>query len=196
MVFEGTPSGRVIERGWFESDAPDLAPELLGKVLVSRIEGRRVAGRIIEVEAYTQDDPASHTFAGPTARNEVMFGPPGHLYVYLSYGIHHCVNVVAGRDGDGQAVLIRAVEPLEGLDCIRRRRSGRRDAELANGPGKVGASFAIDLRHNAVDVCAQSSVVHLLDIGEPVDSVITSARVGISKAIDVQWRFRLAQRTP
>ena len=98
-------------------------------------DGTHVSGRIVETEAYTRADPASHSFNGPTARNAVMFGPPGRLYVYLSYGIHCCANVVTGADGDGQAVLLRAVAPIEGLDVIRARRRGRSDRDLANGPG-------------------------------------------------------------
>lgn len=125
--------------------APVVAAWLLNKLLVAHIGGQSVAGRIVEVEAYDQDDPASHTFRGRTERNSVMFGPAGHLYVYLSYGIHHCANVVTGADGRGDAVLIRAIDIVDGIDTARARRGRRADSELGNGPGKLCQAMGIDL---------------------------------------------------
>ena len=198
----------MITRAWCARDAPVVAVELLNKVLVSRSGGHVVRGRITETEAYTADDPASHTFNGQTERNAVMFGPAGVLYVYLSYGIHHCANVVTGTEGDGQAVLIRAVEPVEGLDTIRKRRGGRRDAELTDGPGKVGQAFGLDLSTSGSDLIQGNPIqgdpiqsipesngdrlVWLTDDGvAPPPEPIVGPRIGISKAVERPWRFRV-----
>ncbi len=168
-----------------------VAPDLLGKLLAAGEGPGSVVGRIVETEAYTVDDPASHSFRGPTARNGVMFGPPGHLYVYRSYGIHWCANVVTGGLGDAQAVLIRAVELVDGVELARQRRSGRTDRELTNGPGKVCQALGIDGTHDGVHVTELSSPVRILDDGHPPPArPITGPRIGITKAIDVPWRFR------
>ena len=179
----------MLNRTWFERDAPIVAPELLNKLLVVTTNGMRCAGRITETEAYTGDDPASHTFNGETGRNRVMFGPAGHLYVYLSYGIHQCANVVTGEVGDGQAVLIRAVEPVEGIDVMRVRRS-RPDRELANGPGKLCQALGIEAAHDGVDLL--DSAVAVVDDGmQPPAEPVVGPRVGITKAADTLWRFRV-----
>jgi DNA-3-methyladenine glycosylase len=151
----------------------------------------RVSGRIVETEAYTRTDPASHSFNGPTARNAVMFGPPGRLYVYLSYGIHCCANVVTGPDGDGQAVLLRAVVPLEGLDVIRSRRRGRPDRELANGPGKLCEALGITLADDGTSVTDERSSIWIVDDGTPPPVPIVGPRIGITKGVDVPWRFEV-----
>lgn len=152
----------------------------------------QVAGRIVETEAYRSDDPASHSFNGPTPRSAIMFGPPGHLYVYLSYGIHRCANVVVGADGDGQAVLLRAIVPLSGVELMRARRAGRIDRELANGPGKLCAALGVDLHDNGADLLAPDAAIRILDDGTapPADPLI-GPRVGITKAVEVPWRFRV-----
>ncbi len=172
-------------RSLLAGDAPDVAPLLLNKLLV---HGECV-GRIVEVEAYREDDPASHTFRGPTPRNAVMFGPPGHLYVYFTYGMHHCANVVTGPEGHGAAVLLRAVEPLAGLDVMRRRR-GR--PQLADGPAKLCQAFAIGPEHNGADVCSARGVRLADDGTPPPGDPLVGPRVGISKAVDVPWRWRVA----
>ncbi len=147
-------------------DAPDVAPDLLNKLFVVGAS----TCRIVEVEAYTQDDPASHSFRGCTKRNAVMFGPAGHLYVYLIYGMHHCVNIVTGPEGDGQAVLIRAVT-CAGLD-----------PRSTNGPGKLCRQLGIDMTLNG-------SPAGLFDDGMPRPaSVIGTSRIGITKA--VEWPRR------
>jgi DNA-3-methyladenine glycosylase len=176
---------RRLPRALLADDAPTAAPLLLNKLLV---HGPCV-GRIIEVEAYREDDPASHTFPGRTARNAVMFGPAGHLYVYFTYGMHHCANVVTGPDGVGTAVLLRAVEPLEGIAVMRERRGGR--SQLADGPAKLCQAFAIGPEHNGVDVC-RGSGVGLFDDGTPPPAdPLVGPRVGITKAVDQPWRWRV-----
>jgi DNA-3-methyladenine glycosylase len=186
----------VLPASWYERDAPDVAADLLGKILMSGGgPDDLVAGRIVEVEAYAEHDPASHTYVGPTPRNAAMYGPPGHLYVYLSYGLHHCANVVTGRSGNGQAVLLRAVQPLFGVERIRQRRGGRPDRDLTDGPGKLGQAFGIDLGHYGTDITDRSAPIRIADDGTPPPAApIIGPRVGVSKAIDVPWRFRVPDR--
>ncbi len=168
-----------------------MASDLLGKLLVVGRDGEVVSGRIIETEAYTRDDPASHSFNGPTARNAVMFGPAGRLYVYLSYGIHCCANIVTGADGDGQAVLLRAVAPVEGLHVIRGRRPGRPDADLTNGPGKLCAGMGISLVDDGSDLTRPDGPIRIVDDGCPAPShLVAGPRIGISRATETPWRFR------
>lgn len=176
---------RRVARSLLAGDAPEVAPQLLNKLLV--YDG--CAGRIIEVEAYRQDDPASHTFRGRTDRNAVMFGPPGHLYVYFTYGMHHCANVVTGPTGIGAAVLLRAVEPVEGLALMGKRRHGRR--QLADGPAKLCEAFAIGPEHNGVDLCGGAGPGLFDDGTPPPDDPVVGPRVGITKAVEVPWRWRV-----
>jgi DNA-3-methyladenine glycosylase len=163
-----------------------VAPELLGKVLSVECEGVVVSGRIVETEAYTRDDPASHSFRGRTARNAAMFGPAGRLYVYRSYGIHWCANVVTGAEGDGQAVLLRAVQPVEGAAEMLRRR-GR--TPLADGPGKLCQAFGITGDDDGSDLVGGSPIGIVDDgAGPPIEPVV-GPRVGITKAVTTPWRF-------
>jgi len=179
------PAMRRVARSLLAADAPDVAPQLLNKLLV--YDG--CVGRIIEVEAYRQDDPASHTFRGRTDRNAVMFGPAGHLYVYFTYGMHHCANVVTGPKGAGAAVLLRAVVPIAGLELMSERRRGRR--QLADAPAKLCQAFAIGPEHNGIDVC-RGTGPGLFDDGTAApDNPTVGPRVGISKAVDVPWRWRV-----
>ena len=151
-----------------------------------------MAGRIVEVEAYDESDPASHTFRGPTPRNAAMFGPGGHLYVYFSYGMHHCANVVTGPVGHGSAVLLRAVTPLERIDLMRARRGNVRDRDLGNGPGKLCQAFAIDASHYGADLTSKSSAVTILDDGTPPPGEPrVGPRIGLTRAVDTPWRFRV-----
>ncbi|MEM9035122.1 MAG: DNA-3-methyladenine glycosylase [Actinomycetota bacterium] len=168
-------------------DPVDVAPWLLGKVL----RAPDAAGRIVEVEAYREDDPASHSFRRRTERNGTMFGPAGRLYVYRSYGIHWCANVVTGPSDHGAAVLIRALAPIEGLEAMRARRpAARRDRDLCSGPGKLCAALAVDDSHDDVDVTDPSSPVRLEDDGTPPPAHPTvTTRVGITKAVDEPWRW-------
>jgi DNA-3-methyladenine glycosylase len=177
-----------LARTWFARDAPVVAAELLGKLLVVDRDGSLVSGRITETEAYTADDPASHSFRGPTTRNRVMFGPAGHLYVYLSYGIHRCANVVTGADGDGQAVLLRAIDPVDGIEVMRRRR-GREP--LADGPGKLCQALGIGLGDDGAAL-AGPVAIRIVDDGTPVPAEpLVGPRIGITRAVERPWRFRL-----
>jgi DNA-3-methyladenine glycosylase len=138
-----------------------------------------VGGVVVETEAYRQDDPASHSYSGMTPRNEVMFGPAGRFYVYRSYGIHWCVNIVCGPPGEGAAVLIRALEPTHGIEVMRARRGGRSD--LASGPGKVGQALAAGPHLNGTPAD--------LEPGERRRRVVTTTRIGITRAVERPWRF-------
>ena len=176
----------TFDRGALLGESPDVAPTLLNKLLV---HGACV-GRIVEVEAYRADDPASHTFRGETPRNSVMFGPPGHLYCYRSYGIHTCANIVTGPPGDGAAVLIRALVPVAGVDEMRRRRG--RSTGLTDGPGKLCQALGITLAHNGVDLCGPGPVLLVDDGTPPPGAPLVGPRVGITKGVDTPWRFRVS----
>jgi DNA-3-methyladenine glycosylase len=180
--------GRPIRREQLARDSPVVAPFLLNKLLV---HGDCV-GRIIEVEAYREDDPASHSYRGVTPRTAVMFGPAGHLYVYFTYGMHWCANVVTGGDGEGSAVLIRAVEPIAGIELMRERRRGQRS--IADGPAKLCQAFAIDAGHNGADLLADDPLaVRLLDDGaDPPRRPVVGPRIGISRAVETPWRWRVS----
>lgn len=160
--------------------------------MISTVGGVETAGRIVEVEAYRGvDDPGSHGHRGPTPRTEVMFGPPGHLYVYFSYGMHWCTNIVCGTDGICAAVLVRALTPLVGLETMRRRRSGsRRDRDLCSGPAKLSAALGIDGTLDGLDLGAAVSPVRI-ERGEPVETFATSPRIGLSpgRGEDLPWRW-------
>lgn len=178
---------RRLPRSFFARDALVVAPDLLHKVFV--VGG--CSGRIIEVEAYVQDDPASHSHRGRTPRNAAMFGPPGHLYVYFTYGMHHCANVVTGVEGDGQAVLIRAIIPLTGeVEMAQRRPPGTPHHRLANGPGKLCQAFGLDLSHDGADLCRRSSPVWIGDDGAPPPKhPVVTGRIGIRVGVEHPWRW-------
>jgi DNA-3-methyladenine glycosylase len=146
-------------------------------------------GRIVEVESYHEEEPACHAFIGPRPRTEVLFGPPGHVYVYRSYGIHALVNVVAEDDGVGAAVLIRALEPMDGIEVMRLRRGGARDAELTNGPGKLSEALGIELEMNGIALKGGPLVIEPRDAGAREPEIVTGPRIGITKAVELPWRF-------
>lgn len=152
-----------------------------------------VAGRIVEAEAYIgEDDPACHAFRGRTPRNRVMYGPPGHAYVYFIYGMHYMLNVVTEEEGFPAAVLVRAVEPLIGIDHMRRRRGAVPERELARGPGKLCTAFGIGRRHNGADLTG-SKLFIARDPNVAEAHVLWSARVGIREGTDRRWRCYLAE---
>lgn len=173
---------------FYERMPSDVAPDLLGK-LICRDDGR--LARLVEVEAYAPDDPAAHTFRGKTARNQSMFGPPGRLYVYLSYGVHWCANLVCGPEGVGAGVLLRAAEPLEGIVLMQAARRRETLRELCSGPGKLAQAFGIDRALDGCDITG-SGAVTILDDGARPSCVIACPRIGLSKNADAALRFVVA----
>lgn len=170
----------------------DLARALIGKKLVTSDRGARTSGIIVEVEGYLgKDDPACHAARGMTPRNQVMFTSAGHCYVYVIYGIHHCVNIVSELAGSGSGVLIRAIEPLEGLDTMERRRSSRIKRDLARGPGRLCEAMGIHKSHLAQHL-STSSRIWLEPYREVLaDEIATSGRIGVSSGVDLPLRFYL-----
>jgi DNA-3-methyladenine glycosylase len=163
----------------------EVARDLVGATL----RHGQTAGRIVEVESYHQEEPASHAFIGPRPRTEVLFGPPGFAYVYRSYGIHALLNAVAEEDGVGAAVLIRAIEPLEGIELMRERRGVARDEELTNGPGKLTQALDIGLDLNGADLERGQVRIQPRDPAARAPKIVVGERIGITKAADLPWRF-------
>lgn len=175
------------------STAPKAARMLLGWVLVHDSPAGRTSGIIVETEAYTADDAASHSYRGKTARTEVMFGPSGHLYVYFTYGMHYCINVVTGEAGNGEAVLIRALEPIEGMELMRKRRRKNDTRQLTNGPAKLTQALGLNRKHSGMFVLGGGSI--RLEPGIKPDKITQTTRIGISQAKDVPWRFYITGNT-
>lgn len=179
---------RAVPRRFYRRDSPIVAPELLNKILVC---GER-AGRIVEVEAYAgAADAASHGYRGRTRRNATMFGEAGRLYVYFTYGMHWCANVVCGKEGEAGATLLRALSPLNGLDGMRAvRPAARRDRDLCSGPGKLCQALGISGVHDGADVVSGAQGVRILDDGTlPPEKPGQGTRIGISAANEVPWRW-------
>jgi DNA-3-methyladenine glycosylase len=186
---------KKLKKSFYRRELLIVARELLGKVLVKSNGKEILAGKIVEVEAYHGDiDEAAHSYGGITKRNEIMFEAGGYLYVYFTYGAHHCCNVVTGKKGQGTAVLIRAVEPVAGIDSMIRNRFGRKlknEKEIFNltsGPGKVCQAFRLDRSHSGTDLT--SDKIFILD-GEKIKSrdIGISKRIGITRSVDLLWRF-------
>jgi DNA-3-methyladenine glycosylase len=175
-----------LERAFYRRRAPQVARELLGKIL--EIEG--VSGRIVETEAYLgEDDGAAHSARGITPRTRIIFGPPGHAYVYFIYGMYDCLNIVCEPEGIAGCVLIRALEPLSGLDQMRERRpAAKRNEDLANGPGKLTRALGIKIGHNGADVTKGPITIHAPEKNERIE-IATSPRIGITKSVDLPLRF-------
>jgi DNA-3-methyladenine glycosylase len=163
----------------------DVARDLIGATL----SHGDAAGRIVEVESYHEEEPASHAFIGLRPRTEVLFGPPGHAYVYRSYGIHALVNAVAEEEGVGAAALIRAIEPIAGIELMRARRHVARDEELTNGPGKLTEALGIGLELNGVSLEDGPIRIEPRDPASRPPQIVTGERIGITKAVDLPWRF-------
>lgn len=193
---------RLVRRAFFDRDPRQVCPELLGKIIVRR-EGRKVlAGRIVELEAYLgADDAAAHAAAGRTARNDVLWGPPGHAYIYFIYGVHYCLNISCMPEGEAGCVLVRALEPLSGIKQMALARHmqdldfnvNRNVCKLASGPGKLSEALGITReRDNGKDMLSSQSDLQVLDDGHEVDEVETTVRIGITKSADMPLRYLVA----
>ena len=186
-----TTDGNPLPRAFYLRHPGVVAPLLLNKLL-ARDDGR--VGRIVEVEAYAgSDDPAAHSHRGKTARNATMFGPGGHLYVYFTYGMHWCANAVCGPVGEGHGVLLRAIEPVAGVDLMRQARGApARDRDIGSGPGRLGQAMGMDKALDGADLVTGDLGVWILDDGVPPPAKPdVGPRVGISRAIDLPWRWRV-----
>jgi DNA-3-methyladenine glycosylase len=173
-----------LRRSFFDRSVHSVAPELIGATLL--VGG--VGGRIVEVEAYHHTDPAAHSYRGPTERNAVMFGPPGVAYVYRSYGIHWCLNFVCEAEGSASAVLIRALEPTDGLAVMRRRRGLTDERLLCSGPGKLCQALAVAKRHNGLPL---DKPPFELRARAQTPEIVVGPRIGITKAVEHPWRYGL-----
>jgi DNA-3-methyladenine glycosylase len=187
----------IVPREFYLAPPHQVARQLLGKVLVRRYEGKRLAGRIVEVEAYCGlGDPASHAFPGKTERNAVLFGPPGFAYVYFIYGMHYCLNISCEPEGEPGGILLRALEPLEGLATMAKLRGLPADANprnLTSGPGKLCEAIGVTrATHNGLDVTSRRSGLHVEDDGFVPAKIEALPRVGITKAADRPLRFVIA----
>jgi DNA-3-methyladenine glycosylase len=184
-----------LSRAFYARDTLIVAHELLGQRLVRLLDGQRIAGRIVEVEAYIgEEDKACHAAPGRTARNVMMYGPAGHAYVYFIYGMHHCFNVVTEREGFPAAVLVRALEPEEGIEVMRAHRGRRDGVELTNGPAKLCYALGIDRALNGVDLVTSAQLWIEQDVAIEQGQVATGPRVGVrgdERALKVAWRFWL-----
>jgi DNA-3-methyladenine glycosylase len=176
--------GKPLKRAFFARRVLAVAPDLIGATLL--VNG--VGGIIVELEAYDQSEPAAHSFNGPTPRTMVMFGPPGVAYVYRSYGIHWCINFVCEKEGSASAVLIRALHPTHGIPAMRRRRGLHDERLLCSGPGKLCEALGITNAHNGLALDTPPIALHArIDKVE----VVTGVRIGITKAVDLPWRYGL-----
>ena len=175
---------RPLPRRFYERDAAEVAPDLLGRFLVRRLDGVTMVGRIVEVEAYGRDDPGSHAYRGPTRRNASMFGPPGRAYVYVSHGIHHCLNVVCDPP---TAILLRALEPLQGVEVMARRRGLHDSRLLCAGPGRLAQALGVTLAEDGLPVYRRTGL--WVAAGQPVSEVAVTLRVGMSDAVNRPTRF-------
>jgi DNA-3-methyladenine glycosylase len=192
--------GGLLDRKFFEAPPERVAPRLLGKILVCRSSAGLTAGRIVEVEAYlgphqATPDPAAHSHRGPTPRNEVLFGPPGHAYVYFIYGRYYCMNFSCERAGLGGGILLRAVEPVAGIEQMARRRGLPQDAapcDLTGGPGRLCEAMGITRPlHNGVDLADPKSPLQVREDGFRVTRVLVTRRIGIRHAAELPLRFAL-----
>jgi DNA-3-methyladenine glycosylase len=177
--------GRRLEAEWFAREPNLIARELLGCTLLRH----GVGGTIVETEAYAADDPACHAYIGPTRRNQPIFGPPGHAYVYLSYGIHSLFNVVTEPDGVAAAVLIRALVPEHGVEVMSERRAGLPDRHLCSGPGKLTVALGIGLADDGRPLESGPIAIHARPEGAPVPEIVAGPRIGITKGVDLPWRY-------
>jgi DNA-3-methyladenine glycosylase len=176
-----------VNRDYFDRSVHDVARDLIG----CRLAVGPTAGLIVETEAYEESDPACHAYIGRTLRNEVLFGPPGHAYVYLSYGIHSLLNFVTEPEGTASAVLIRALEPTDGIELMRERRGQERVEALCSGPGKLTEALGVGLSLNGADLFAPPFELEAAAADPPLE-IVTGPRIGITKAAELPWRYAAA----
>ena len=189
-MVEATPSYEAIERSALPVETGDLARALIGRILIRATTDGVLSGRIVETEAYPLGDPAGHAYRGRTPRNQSLFLGPGHAYVYRIYGLSYMLNVSSEAAGVGAGVLIRAVEPVEGVSIMRRNRRVEDLRDLARGPGRLAAAFAIDRRLDGVDLCRRGALWISRD-RQPIGDIGCSARIGLTKAAESRLRFYL-----
>ncbi|MEA3248601.1 MAG: DNA-3-methyladenine glycosylase [Nanoarchaeota archaeon] len=181
---------KPLPKSFFKKDTVAVAKALLGKLLVRETSKGRIVVKIVETEAYLFDDLASHSFCGETPRNAPMFSIPGKAYVYFTYGMYHCLNITTNEKGIGEAVLIRAVEPIEGLEIMKENRGVVEEKNLCNGPGKLTIALGITRENNDVDLLDRNSELRLMESGrEESFEIVETTRVGISKSVERLHRF-------
>jgi DNA-3-methyladenine glycosylase len=194
------PSGKLLKRRFFKDPPEQVSPRLLGKILARRTRTGWLAGRIVEVEAYlgphnNPPDPAAHTYRGPTPRNQVIFGPPGHAYVYSIYGRYYCMNISCEPEGQAGCILLRALEPVSGLKQLARNRGLTAEAkpsQLTSGPSRLCQALGLTrTQHNGLDLLDPASPLQVLDDGFKADQVLITVRIGIRHAVDLPLRFCL-----
>jgi DNA-3-methyladenine glycosylase len=196
MMFSSNREIHQLGEGFYQHAPEIVARNLLGKLLIREFEGESLIGRIVETEAYLgQDDPAAHSFAGRTARTEVLFGPPGRAYVYFIYGMHYCLNVACEPEGRAGCVLIRALEPIAGLAAMADLRGLAPNAPanmLTSGPGRLCQAFGITRpEHDGIDLTDGASALQIVDDGFRPTEILASPRIGISKAAGLELRFSI-----
>jgi DNA-3-methyladenine glycosylase len=174
----------ALGRDFFARSVHEVAPDLIGATLL--VDG--VGGRIVELEAYDREDPAAHGYRGRTERNAAMFGPGGHAYVYRSYGLHWCLNLVCAEEGNPEAVLVRALEPTHGLDTMRTRRGVGTDRALCSGPGKLCQALGVTRAHDGLPLDEPPFALHTR---EAAPEIVSGPRIGITRAADLTWRYGL-----
>ena len=183
---------KILPRKFYNRSTLKVAKELLGKYLVVPKNGEKLSGKIVETEAYIGlNDPASHVHRGMTERNKVMFGNPGYAYVYLTYGMYHCLNFVTERNGYPAAVLIRALEPEQGIETMQQRRKKEKFEDLTNGPGKLCLAMGIDRSLCGADFC--SEVIYVEDRGESTGKIVSTNRIGVDEGKEKKWRFYIKE---
>ena len=184
--------GKKLKRRFFEKPTLKVAKELLGKYLVVKKRGKLASGKIVETEAYIgKKDPASHAYRGVTPRTKLMYGKPGYAYIYLTYGMYYCLNFITEKEGFPAAILVRAVEPKEGLDLMIKRRKIKKIENLTNGPGRLCKAFGLDKSLNGADIC--SDVIWIEDRGENPEKITSASRIGIKVGKDKKWRFYIEE---
>ncbi|MFA6456040.1 MAG: DNA-3-methyladenine glycosylase [Bacteroidota bacterium] len=197
----------TLPRSFYTRNTLTVAKELLGKILVRKVGKVLLTGIVVETEAYLYNDPASHSFRGMTERSKVMFGEGGHLYVYFTYGMHHCANVVTQNEGRGEAVLLRAVEPIDGIDVMMKNRNVRNENKddrhlvdaghlknLTNGPAKLAQAFGLTRVESGTDLLS-NAIYFTQGLSVPKSKIISATRIGISVATGKKWRFYLKDNT-